>query len=122
MGGYAASHAFPRHIMIPVIAKIDPVGAIRASEMSSRKAGVEAQSHASERRGTTTTKALGTRSAPVANNSGIRLTVKPDTHEVIATLVNTQTNEVIRQIPGEETGRAGEVIRAIAGQLLDQHA
>jgi len=40
----------------------------------------------------------------------------------VATLVNTQTNEVIRTIPGEETRRAREVIRAIAGQLLDKLA
>jgi uncharacterized FlaG/YvyC family protein len=48
--------------------------------------------------------------------------VEPDTHEVIATLVDPETNEVIRQVPGEETRRAGEVIRAIAGQLLDKLA
>jgi uncharacterized FlaG/YvyC family protein len=48
------------------------------------------------------------------------LTVEPETHEVIATLVNKETNEVIRQIPAEEMNRAAEVIRAITGQLIDQ--
>jgi uncharacterized FlaG/YvyC family protein len=62
------------------------------------------------------------RQAPVADEHGLRLTVNSHTHEVVATLVNTQTNEVIRTIPGDETRRAREVIRAIAGQLLDKLA
>ena len=59
---------------------------------------------------------------PLATDQGIRLNVRPDSQEVIATLVNTQTNEVIRMIPGEATRRAGDVIRGIAGQLLDKLA
>jgi uncharacterized FlaG/YvyC family protein len=46
--------------------------------------------------------------------------VESDTHEVIASLVDTDTDEVIRQIPAEATRRASEVIRAITGQLIDK--
>lgn len=62
------------------------------------------------------------RPAPVTKDHGLRLTVKSDTHEVIATLVDRKTNEVIREIPSEEMQRASRVIRAIAGQLLDKIA
>jgi uncharacterized FlaG/YvyC family protein len=48
------------------------------------------------------------------------LTVESDTHEVIASLVDIETNAVIRQIPAEATRRASEVIRAITGQLIDK--
>ena len=60
------------------------------------------------------------RQVPVVNTDEVRLSVNAATHEVIATLVDAQTHEVIRQIPGEETRRAAEVIRAITGQIVDK--
>jgi uncharacterized FlaG/YvyC family protein len=109
--------------MIPVIAQIDQVAAVRAAAVPLRQAADGARSDVASqavRNASQTVEARRAVSVPSA--PGIRLTVKPDTHEVIATLVNTETNEVIREIPGEETRRAREVIRAIAGQLLDKLA
>jgi uncharacterized FlaG/YvyC family protein len=60
------------------------------------------------------------RRAPVTDGREIHLAVESDTHEVIASLVDTDTDEVIRQIPAEATRRASEVIRAITGQLIDK--
>ena len=108
--------------MTPVIAQIDQVAAVRAAAVPLRQADgtrsdvpayvVRKASQAVETR----------RPAPAADGHGLRLTVDSHTHEVLATLVNTETNEVIRTIPGEETRRAREVIRGIAGQLLDKLA
>ena len=59
---------------------------------------------------------------PVVSDHILRLTVKPDTHEVIALVVDPVTDHVIREIPPEEMRRAAEVIRAIIGQLIDRVA
>jgi uncharacterized FlaG/YvyC family protein len=111
--------------MIPVVAQIEVASAVRAPVVNAaraQEAPAAAQSAVAAQATKDAARALAapTRSAPVADDHGLRLTVRPDTHEVIATLVNTETNEVIRQIPGEETRRAAEVIRAITGQLIDK--
>jgi hypothetical protein len=106
--------------MIPVIAQIDQVAGVRAAAVPPRQAAEGAQSAQAGRNASRPVETR--RPAPVADGHGLRLTVDSHTHEVLATLVNTETNEVIRTIPGEETRRAGEVIRAIAGQLLDKLA
>jgi hypothetical protein len=62
------------------------------------------------------------RAPVVVNDHILRLTVKPDTHEVIALVVDPVTDHVIREIPPEEMRRAAEVIRAIIGQLIDRVA
>ena len=109
--------------MIPVIAQIDQVAAVRAAAVPPRQAADGARSDVAAQAVLNASQAVETRRpVPVPSVPGIRLTVKSDTHEVIATLVDTETNEVIRQIPGEETRRAGDVIRGIAGQLLDKLA
>jgi hypothetical protein len=109
--------------MIAVIPHIDPVAAVRAAAVPPRQAAEHGRPDVAAQAVRSAAQALETRRpVPIPNVPGIRLTVKSDTHEVIATLVNTETNEVIRTIPGEETRRAREVIRAIAGQLLDKLA
>jgi hypothetical protein len=111
--------------MIPVVAQIELVAPVRAPVVNagpSRQAPDAVRSDVSAQTARNAARALEAprRPAPVANDHGLRLTVKSDTHEVIAALVNTETNEVIRQIPGEETRRAAEVIRAITGQVIDR--
>ncbi len=111
--------------MIPEIAQIEQVASVRVSAGNAgqlRPAPDASRSNGSAKAAKNADREVQPRRAPVANDHGLRLTVKTDTHEVIATLVNTETNEVIRQIPGKETQRAGEVIRGIAGQLLDKLA
>jgi len=111
--------------MIPVVAQIELIASVRAPVVNagpSRQAPDAARSDVSAQVAQNAAQVLEgpRRAAPVTNDAGLRLTVKSDTHEVIATLVNTETNEVIRQIPGEETRRAAEVIRAITGQVIDR--
>ena len=109
--------------MYPIIDQIAPVAAVRAPAVPLRQGSDGAQPYGSAQARKNAQQASEKRPAvSVPSAPGIRLTVKSDTHEVIATLVDTETNEVIREIPGEETRRAAEVIRGIAGQLLDKHA
>ena len=106
--------------MVPVIAQIEPVASVRAPAVSagpSRPAPAAAQSAASVQPARNPAPAAP---IPVVNGQEIHLTVESDTHEVIATLVDTEPNAVIRQIPAEATRRASEVIRAITGQLIDK--
>ena len=110
--------------MIPVVSQIERVASVRASAGNAgllRPAPQAIRSNAPAEAAKNADRETA-RPAPVGNDHGLRLSVRPDTHEVIATLVDTETNEVIRQIPGEETQRAAEVIRGIAGQLLDKIA
>jgi len=83
--------------MVPVVAQIETVTPIRA-------------------------RVVNTEVLPQVADGELRLTVKTDTHEVLAALVDTQTNEVIREIPAEEMRRAAEVMRAIIGHLIDKVA
>ena len=106
--------------MVPVIAQIEAVATVRAPAVavgSSRPAPAAAQSAAPVQPARNPAPAAP---IPVVNGQEIHLTVESDTHEVIATLVDTETNAVIRQIPAEATRRASEVIRAITGQLIDK--
>lgn len=111
--------------MIPVVAQIELIASVRAPVVyagPSRPAPAADQPDVSAQSAEKAAKVVEAprRPAPVLNAQALRLTVKSDTHEVIATLVNKETNEVIRQIPAEEMQRAAEVIRAITGQLIDK--
>jgi hypothetical protein len=111
--------------MIPLVSQIEQVAAVRGSAGNAgqlRPAPGAIRPNGPAEPAKNAARDVQPRSAPVAAGHGLRLTVDSRTHEVLATLVNTETNEVIRTIPGEETRRAREVIRAIAGQLLDKHA
>ena len=110
--------------MIPVINQIEQVASVRAFAGNLRRirpAPDAIRSNGSTKAAKNAASEVA-RPAPVVDNHGLRLTVNSNTHEVLATLVNTQTNEVIRMIPGEETRRARDVIRAYAGQILDKLA
>jgi hypothetical protein len=110
--------------MITMVAQIEPVASVRSPVVSGeprRQAPDSAPSYVAEQpvRDAAPVKEAP-RYVPVANNDELRLIVDADTHEVIATLVDAQTHEVIRHIPGEETRRAAEVIRAVTGQNIDK--
>ena len=110
--------------MIPVINQIEQVASVRASAGNLRRirpAPDAIRSHGSAEAAKNAASQVA-RPAPIGNDYGLRLAVNSKTHEVLVTLVNTQTNEVIRTIPGEETRRARDVIRAYAGQILDKLA
>lgn len=110
--------------MVPVVAQIESVTPVRARVVNAeavRQVTDAAQSSPAPQAGRKGVQPVqAPRPAPVTDNQEIHLSVKSDTHEVIATLVNTATNEVIRQIPAAETRRAADVIRAITGQLIDK--
>ena len=110
--------------MVPVVAQIEPVTPVRARVVNVeavRQITDAAQSSPAPQAAAKGVQPVQPpRPAPVTDDQEIHLSVKSDTHEVIATLVDTQTNEVIRQIPAAETRRASEVIRAITGQLIDK--
>ena len=131
MGGDESPPRLPEVFMVPVVAQLEPVASVRAPAVNAeavRQITNAAQSvqlaqaarNAEQATINAAQAAKALRQAPVTNVQEIHLTVKSDTHEVIATLVNTETNEVIRQIPAEETRRASEVIRAITGQLINK--
>ena len=110
--------------MIPVINQIEQVASVRASAGNLRRirpAPDSIRSHGPAEAAKSAASQVA-RPAPIGNDYGLRLAVNSNTHEVLVTLVNTQTNEVIRTIPGEETRRARDVIRAYAGQILDKLA
>ena len=93
--------------MVPVIAQIEPVATVRAPAVAAgpaRPVPAAAQSAASAEPARNPAPAAPP--IPVVNGQEIHLTVESDTHEVIATLVDTETNAVIRQIPAEATRRA----------------
>jgi hypothetical protein len=73
--------------MIPVIAQIDQVAGVRAAAVPPRQAAEGAQSAQAGRNAPHPVETR--RPVPVPSVPGIRLTVKSDTHEVIATLVDT---------------------------------
>jgi flagellar protein FlaG len=111
--------------MIPVVAQIELIASVHPAVVHagpSRRAPAAGQPDVSAQSAEKAAKVVEAPRppAPVLNAQALRLTVEPETHEVIATLVNKETNEVIRQIPAEEMNRAAEVIRAITGQLIDQ--
>src|SRR5512132_519769 len=131
VGGDASPPRLPEVFMVPVVAQIELVAPVRAPAVSAGHlrpvtssaqldASAQAARNAEQAAINAAQAAKAVRQAPVANDQEIHLTVRSDTHEVIATLVDIETNEVIRQIPAEETRRAAEVIRAITGQLVDK--
>ena len=110
--------------MVPVIAQIEPVAVVRVPAVGagpSRPPQNAAQSAPSAQPARKPAPAAQPpRPIQIRDDQEIHLTVRADTHEVIATLVDAETNAVIRQIPAEQTRRASEVIRAITGQLIDK--
>jgi FlaG protein len=58
--------------------------------------------------------------APMIPQNALRLTVDPETHEVIAAIVDPTTNAVVREVPPEEMRKASQIIRAILGRLVDK--
>ena len=117
--------------MVPGVVQIEPVLPVRAPavnrEPSRQATDGEQPAPSTQASGVAVQAAISAalvqnapRSVPVTDDREIRLTVKSDTHEVIATLVNTQTNEVIREIPPAEMRKASEVIRALLGQSVDK--
>jgi len=119
--------------MVAVVAQIQPVTPVRARVVNAEvlpqaadgaSSAVFAQASGAAEQAAISAALAETapRSAPVTDDQEIRLTVKSDTHEVIASLVDTQTNEVIREVPPEEMRRAAAVIRAIIGHLIDKVA
>src|ERR1700756_4280807 len=60
-------------------------------------------------------------SVSLASDRFLRFMVNTQTHEVIAAVVDQETNKVIREIPPEEMRKASEVIRALLGQVVDKH-
>jgi uncharacterized FlaG/YvyC family protein len=119
--------------MIALAAQIEPVTPVRAPAVDAEplrqatdgaRADVSAQATREARQTpiNVAQPAKEPRPAPVANDHEIRLTVNSDTHEVIATLIDLETNEVIREIPSEDMRRGAEVMRAIIGQIIDKVA
>ena len=106
--------------MVPVIAQIEPVATVRASAVSAGPSRPAPAAASVQPARDLPPAAPPPRPIPVANGQEIHLTIESDTHEVIASLVDVETNAVIRQIPAEATRRASEVIRAITGQLIDK--
>ena len=110
--------------MVPGVVQIDVVLPVRAPAVNvvPLPQGADAsQSAASVQAAAKVVQTVqAPRQAPVTDDREIRLTVNEDTHEVIATLVDIETNEVIREIPAAEMRRASEVARAITGQLINK--
>jgi FlaG protein len=125
VGGLSSPPRLPEVLMVPVITQIEAITSVRAVADYVRPYGSVPEAIRSNGPAKAAKNDAGKaqpRAAPVANDHGLRLSVNSNTHEVVATLVNTQTNEVIRTIPGEETRRAGDVIRSIPGQVVDKLA
>ena len=59
---------------------------------------------------------------PVEAPNELRLRVEDDLDFVVAKVVNSETEEVIREIPPEELVDAAKKLNAIIGQLLDKEA
>jgi hypothetical protein len=57
---------------------------------------------------------------PNINDHELRLTINSETHEVIAQVIDPQTNQVIREIPPEDMRKASEVIRSLLGKVVDK--
>jgi len=57
---------------------------------------------------------------PVLAPRELRLRVEQDIDTVVAKIVDSQTEEVVREIPPEELVDAAKKLNAILGQLLDR--
>lgn len=58
---------------------------------------------------------------PVSPTSELRLRVDEDLKEVIATIVDTKTGEVVKSYPPEEVLSAAKKLKAMLGQILDRN-
>jgi flagellar protein FlaG len=58
---------------------------------------------------------------PVSDTSELRLRVDDDLKEVIATVVDTETGEVVKSFPPEEVISAAKKLKAMLGQILDRN-
>jgi flagellar protein FlaG len=52
----------------------------------------------------------------------LRLTVDRDLDRVVARVVDSESGEVIREVPPEELVQLAKTLRALMGQLLDKRA
>jgi len=82
------------------------------------------QSEDSRRAGNELARALAEEFAesPVQAPNELRLRVEQDLDLVVAKVVNSETEEVVREIPPEELVDAAKKLNAILGQLLDRVA
>ena len=58
---------------------------------------------------------------PVSDTSELRLRVDDDLKEIIATVVDTETGEVVKSFPPEEVISAAKKLKAMLGQILDRN-
>ena len=55
-------------------------------------------------------------------NSELSIAVDPKTHKIIVKVLNSETHEVIRQIPPEEALRLAQTLKQANGVLVDEVA
>ena len=60
-------------------------------------------------------------SGPVSATSELRLRVDDELKEVIATVVDAETGEVLKSYPPEEVISAAKKLKAMLGQILDRN-
>ncbi len=58
---------------------------------------------------------------PVSETNELHLRVDEDLKEVVATVVDTQTGEVVKSYPPEEVISAAKKLKAMLGQILDRN-
>ena len=56
----------------------------------------------------------------LAEPNELRLSVDDELKRVVATIVNRDTDEIVREIPPEELLQAAKVLKTILGQMLDR--
>jgi flagellar protein FlaG len=57
-----------------------------------------------------------------AQNQSLQFTIDPDTRSVVVRLVDTRSNEVLRQVPSEEMLAIAKAIDRMALPLISVHA
>jgi flagellar protein FlaG len=55
-------------------------------------------------------------------NSELSIAVDQETHKIVVKVLNSETHEVIRQIPPEEALRLAQTLRQVSGALVDEVA
>lgn len=108
-------------VQIPLDPAAGGRGAVDPAGSSSATAGGSAIQRGP---GTDLARALAAELAggPATETSELRLRVDEDLKEVIATVVDTQTGEVLKSYPPEEVISAAKKLKAILGQVLDRSA
>jgi len=62
------------------------------------------------------------RSKSDSSHTKLSFNVRKDTHRIVVTVMNSETNQVIRQIPPESMLRVSEEIQKVIGSLIDHRA